>query len=135
MKRRRKNKKVVEVDMDELRSIVDSSATGPLSEEQRNKLLSTLELLVQQIDPGFRNSEKLSKLVEEMLQGSKDGATGTSKEKEQSKKKRKGGNGRTPAAKIKGAEVVACPHPDLKRGDPCPGCPKDLHGGTAQGCW
>ena len=110
--------------MDELRSIVDSSATGPLSEEQRNKLLSTLELLVQQIDPGFRNSEKLSKLVEEMLQGSKDGATGTSKEKDQSKKKRKGGNGRTPAAKIKGAEVVACPHPDLKRGDPCPGCPK-----------
>ena len=61
MKRRRKNKKVVEVDMDELRGIVDSSASGPLSEEQRNKLLSTLELLVEQIDPEFRNSEKLNK--------------------------------------------------------------------------
>ena len=45
MKRRRKNKTVVDVDMDEIRGIVDSSATGPLSEEQRNKLLSTLELL------------------------------------------------------------------------------------------
>ena len=68
MKRRRKNKTVVDVDMDEIRGIVDSSATGPLSEEQRNKLLSTLEVLVGQIDPEFRNSEKLNKLVREMLQ-------------------------------------------------------------------
>ena len=38
MKRRRKNKTVVDVDMDEIRGIVDSSATGPLSEEQREQL-------------------------------------------------------------------------------------------------
>ena len=122
MKRRRKNKKVVEVDMDELRGIVDSSASGPLSEEQRNKLLSTLELLVEQIDPEFRNSEKLNKLVKEMLEASNAEPAEKTTEQNPDKKKRKGGNGRTPAVKIKGAEVVACSHQDLKRGDPCPGC-------------
>ena len=123
MKRRRKNKTVVDVDMDEIRGIVDSSATGPLSEEQRNKLLSTLELLVGQIDPEFRNSEKLNKLVREMLQSTESTSTsGDSKEQSQDKKKRKGGNGRTPAAHIKGAEIVSCPHHELKRGDLCPDC-------------
>ena len=123
MKRRRKNKTVVDVDMDEIRGIVDSSATGPLREEQRNKLLSTLELLVGQIDPEFRNSEKLNKLVREMLQSTESTSTsGDSKEQSQDKKKRKGGNGRTPAAHIKGAEIVSCPHHELKRGDLCPDC-------------
>ena len=90
MKRRRKNRKVVEVDMDELRGIVDSSASGRLSEEQRNKLLSTLELLVEQIDPEFRNSEKLNKLVQETLQGAEVGADEAPNDKDQEKKKRKG---------------------------------------------
>jgi len=108
--------------MDELRGIVDSSASGPLSEEQRNKILSTLELLVEQIDPEFRNSEKLNKLVKDMLQASEAEPTEKTTEQSPDKKKRKGGNGRTPAVKIKGAEVVACSHQDLKRGDPCPGC-------------
>ena len=109
--------------MDELRGIVDSSASGPLSEEQRNKLLSTLELLASQIDPEYRNSEKLSKLMQEVLQ-----ATGSSSDDKGSqndnadKKKRKGGNGRNPSSKIKGAEVVLCSHQELKRGDPCPAC-------------
>lgn len=108
--------------MDELRGIVDSSASGPLSEEQRNKLLSTLELLVEQIDPEFRNSEKLNKLVKEMLQASEAEPTEKTTEQSPDKKKRKGGNGRTPAVKIKGAEVVPCSHQGLKRGDACPGC-------------
>lgn len=112
--------------MDELRGIVDSSASGPLSEEQRNKLLSTLELLVEQIDPEFRNSEKLNKLVKEMLETSGTGAEPAEEtaKQNQEKKKRKGGNGQTPASKIKGAEVVPCSHQDLKRGTPCPGCKK-----------
>lgn len=110
--------------MDELRGIVDSSASGPLGEEQRHKLLSTLELLVEQIDPEFRNSEKLNKLVQEMLQGAEGGADEAPNDKDQEKKKRKGGSGRTPTSTIKGAEVVSCTHEDLKRGDICPGCNK-----------
>lgn len=126
MKKRRRKKKVVEVDMDELRGIVDSSASGPLSEDQRNKLLSTLELLAEQIDPAFRNSEKLNKLVEEMLRSSSSETSDKGKDKAQGgdDKKRKGGNGRTPAAQIKGAEVISCPHQKLNRGDPCPECEK-----------
>jgi hypothetical protein len=106
--------------MDELRSIVDSSASGPLSEEQREKLLSTLELLVNQIDPEFRNSEKLNKLVQEML----NNESAPEKKTGDDNKKRKGGNGRAPASEIKGAEVIKCAHQELKRGDLCPGCEK-----------
>ena len=124
--KRRRGKKVVNVDVDELDGIIEASASGPLSSEQRDKLRSTLQLLIDQIDPEFRNSEKLNKLVQEMLQST--GSTSTSgdseatTEKSPEKKKRKGGKGRTPAAQIKGAEVISCPHQDLKRGARCPEC-------------
>lgn len=61
--KRRRGKKVVNVDVDELDGIIEASASGPLSSEQRDKLRSTLQLLIDQIDPEFRNSEKLNKLV------------------------------------------------------------------------
>ena len=96
------------------------------TEGRGDKLRSTLQLLIDQIDPEFRNSEKLNKLVQEMLQST--GSTSTSgdseatTEKSPEKKKRKGGKGRTPAAQIKGAEVISCPHKDLKHGARCPEC-------------
>lgn len=124
MGRKRKNRNAIEVEVnvDELNRIIDASASGPLDEEQRDKLRKTLELLIDQIDPEFRNSEKLSKLVDEMMgkaQLDKD-----SGQKNDEKKKGEGGNGRTPATKITGAQTVEVPHPELNRGDQCPSCEK-----------
>ena len=128
MGRKRAKKTKVEVDVDELNRIIDASASGPLTEDQRNTLRTTLQLLIDKIDPKFRNSEKLGHLLEEMMQS----MTGSDKEskdkdsvtqdKDKKKEKGKGGNGRRPASEIKGAKIEKHPHQDLKRGDPCPDC-------------
>jgi hypothetical protein len=124
-KKRRRNKKTeVEVDVDELEGIIDASATGPLTAEQRDKLRTTLQLLIAQIDPKFRSSEKLDKLVKELLQTSdspSEEKPGNEKSKDKNKGKR---NGRTPAVKFTGAETRHVPHQSLKGGDQCPACPK-----------
>lgn len=125
-KKRRRNKKEIEVDVDELDNIINASADGPLSSEQRDKLRRTLHLLIDQIDPKFRNSEKLNDLVKELLD---DSASDGKPEREKSKGKGNGKgkgkrNGRTPAVEFTGAETRHHPHESLKSGDPCPECPK-----------
>ena len=133
MAKRKRNKQVVNVDRDELKSIIDASATGPLSEEQRTKLLETLDFLIRKLDPRFRNSEKLDKLVKDLMkandsssdQGSeKDSSADQESEKDEKKQKKRKGNGRTAAKEFHGARKVEVPHEELKRGDQCPGCEK-----------
>lgn len=123
---RRINKKKVEVevDVDELEGIIDASAIGPLTAEQREKLRTTLQLLIDQIDPKFRSSEKLNKLVKELMESS-GSSSDENPENEKSKDKGKGKrNGRTPAVEFTGAQTQTVPHQSLKSGDRCPACPK-----------
>ena len=121
-KKRRKPKKskpkVVEINVQEIEDIIDATATGPLSEEKREKLRSTLRLLIEQLGPESRNSEKLKELIDEVLD-----EEAPKSDEPQKPKKRKPGNGRNGAVKFKGAKKVPVPYEGLKPGDNCPLCP------------
>lgn len=121
-KRRRKSRaEVVQIDVQEIDALIDATASAPLTSEQRERLRTIIHLLIEQIDPRFRTSEKLSKLLEEALADPAEAAP-PDKPAEQPKEKRKPGNGRNGAAKFTGAKKVLVPHQELKPGDTCPGC-------------
>jgi transposase len=124
--RNRKEKPtVIEVDVNEIEEIIASTESGPLSPEQREKLLATVRLLFEQVRSGKssrKDSEKLERVLKALAKG-KDAAGDTPKEKD-----KKPGHGRNGASKFAGAKTVEVKHPELNRGDKCPACSPEKPG-------
>ncbi len=140
----------IELNMDELESILKRARTEPLSEEEHRKLqaaLDTLGFLAQELDSKKTSlkrlrgllfgsqTEKLENVFPESTESQQDEgeepAGGEAIEEDESapqenepqKKKRKG-HGRNGADKYVGAEKTRIPHQSLKAGEGCPksGC-------------
>jgi transposase len=142
-----------EVKLEELEKILARTEFGPLSEEDRGKLggaVDTLAFLTQELEKKGTSIKRLRKLIfgastEKTSQvvgetavdagdkaddassnsggaAASDGANVAGKDA-QDKPKRKG-HGKNGAADYQGAEKVSVDHESLKRGDPCPKCPK-----------
>lgn len=129
MARKRKEKPtIVEVDVNEIEAIIAATEFGPLTPEQKDKLLTTVRLLFEQIRSGKstrKDSEKLERVLKALAK-EKDGAA---KDKDKDKdKEKKPGHGRNGVAKFAGAKVVEVKHPELNRGDKCPSCPAEKSG-------
>ncbi len=126
MASQRKNKtKIVEVDVNEIEEIIAATESGPLTPEQREKLLSTVRLLFDSVRSGSatkKDSEKLDRVLNALAKEN-NADEGSAKNK-----KRKPGTGRNGAAKFAGAVTIEVPHPELKRGDKCPACPPEKAG-------
>lgn len=125
--------KRIQIDMDELEALRARAKSGPLSEDDDEKLKALFETLfyMQQELEGkgasikrLRNllfgpsSEKTSKVLNKDSE-SKDKAQAESESGEKKKKKRKG-HGRNGASAYSGAEKVEVAHESLKSGEPCP---------------
>jgi len=123
---------VLELSMDELRSIIERSKEG-LSEKDREVLSSLIEsyaLLLNEIGDKKATIARLRQLVfgaktetkanvmKRAGKPSPSGASEESTEKPKKKHKRKG-HGRTPAEAYAGTERVKIPHATLKPGDVC----------------
>lgn len=139
-----------DVRLDELKGILERTRSV-LSEEEHQTLedavdtLATLTVELEKKGASIRRlrqmlfgarTEKTSTLFDEdppaEESGAADGNAPTdggdasaddSHDKKQPKRKAKG-HGRNGAADYRGAKRVPVPHPTLKRGDPCPACPK-----------
>jgi len=143
-----------ELKLEELKAIVSRARTSPLSEEDLDKLdgaVDTLAFLTQELEKKGASIRRLRKLIfgastEKTSQvvgkstedtgseaddassdndagaaGDDAGAAGDEKAKDKPKRK---GHGRNGAEDYQGAEKVKVSHESLKRGDPCPECPK-----------
>lgn len=120
MARKRKEKPtIVEVDVSEIEGIIAATESGPLTPDQREKLLTTVRLLFTQIRSGKstrKDSEKLERVLKALAK-KKDGDEGAAKDTET-----RPGHGRNGAAKFAGAKTVEVKHPELIKGDKCPAC-------------
>lgn len=137
--------KRMELGLPELKAIIERTASGPLSAEDREKLVGavdTLAYVTLELDKKGVSISRLRKLIfgastEKTSQvvgdtggagqssGEEDGDrddTGAKDDDGKPKPKRKG-HGRNGAAAYKGAEKVKVAHETLKPGDPCPECP------------
>lgn len=128
-KHRKTKQKVVEVDLPELRSLVERSRTL-LGEEDGNKLEEAVAVLTFLLEELQRKNTSIAKL-RRMLFGEKTEKTsrvlGEEKSSERGEAKEKSrakppGHGRLGAAAYTGAQRVPVPHPTLKAGDCCEAC-------------
>lgn len=113
MKRKRRR---VEIDIERLDGIVESSRERPLDDQERNALHTALHEMASRL-AGWRNSEKASQVLDTT-------APETPPPLPPAQGKAKKGHGRNGADAFPGAERVAVPHPDLQPGCPCPECHK-----------
>ena len=109
MKKRKRSR--VDVNIEELDSIVDAAQEKPLTREEGEKLKSAIHLLAAQIVPEHPNSEK------------KDDVFGDGRP-DKPGRPRAAGHGRNPASAFTGAEQVQVPHETLNSGCGCPECEK-----------
>lgn len=122
---RKSKTNLVEVDVNEIEEIIAATESGPLTPEQREKLLATVRLLFESVRSGSasrKDSEKLDRVLSALAK-EKNAEEGGAKSKQ-----RKPGTGRNGAAKFAGAVTIGVPHPELKRGDKCPACPPEKTG-------
>jgi transposase len=147
----RKNKsgkskpEVLVLEMAQLEDIVKRALSGPISEADGAKLLSSLgslawlqqELANKDITLarlrslfGLNTSEKKSDLLGETdSDGEPNNPPNDDNEKPKPKPKPKPkGHGRNAAADYTGAEHIEVPHESLKPSDPCPACPVNMQG-------
>ena len=117
--KRKKKVTIVDIDVNEIEEIIAATESGPLTPEQREKLLATVRLLFQQVGPGSRSSEKLERILAALAKQGEEVKTDV----DSTKKTKKPGHGRNGAVKFAGAKIVEVPHPELKKGDICPACP------------
>lgn len=121
-RKRTEKPKIVEVDVNEIEAIIAATESGPLTPEQREKLLTTVRLLFEQIRSG-KSTRKDSEKLDRVLKALAKGKNAPAKDKE-----KKPGHGRNGAAKFVGAKVIEVKHPELKKGDKCPSCPPEKSG-------
>ena len=131
---------VLVLDMTELEDIVKRALSGPISEADGAKILSSLGSLAwlqQELTNkdvtlarlrslfGLSTSEKTQTVLGDESGGEAkdrgDGSTKTPKPKAK-------GHGRKAADDYKGADRIEVPHESLKSGDPCPECPTNKQG-------
>jgi hypothetical protein len=139
---------VVELSMDELRSIIEHVKELGLPEEDREKLWSVIEsyaFLLDEIKDKKASIARLRQLIfgaqtetKENV-GKRTGKSGTGakekkKKKRKKKKQTKKGHGRIPAEAYTGAEKVGVAHESLRPADPCPneGCRGKVYGRDAR---
>ena len=108
LKRRR-----VDINVKQLDKIVDKTSEALLSDEERGTLKEAIHAMVERLTPGWRTTEKTSKVDPEQ-------PTSVAVTPEAAPKPPKPGHGRNPASAYKGANVVEVPHPDLTPGCRCP---------------
>ena len=126
-----------EVSLDELKGIIERSASGPLDEPARQLLLSvseTLSFLTEQLAHKQVSIARLRKLLFgastetlKNLESTPDqdkSSQESSRNDEPTSSEPKPGHGRHGAEDYTGAKKVNIPHQDLKAGDPCPHCLK-----------
>jgi transposase len=132
-----------EIELDELKAIIERAKTASLSEEDGEKLeaaVDTLAFLTNELEKKGVSIQRLRKLIfgsstEKTSQVFKDtpeksgddsdsasADAGDKKEGEKKKKKKRKGHGRNGASDYKGAEKIKIPHESLQHGDGCPGC-------------
>ena len=102
----------VDVNLEELDQIIERGTHAPLSESESEKLKSALHALAGML-PQPRSTEKTKNVLEQSAAGAPESEPEPAK-----------GHGRNGASTYTGAQKVAVPHPDLRAGDPCPGCEK-----------
>jgi transposase len=127
-----------EIGLDQLKAIIERTATGPLDEQDRQLLLSVSETLCYVTDQLERKSisiarlrkllfgastETLKNLEDQHATDSQDQEQPSAEEPTEPKTKAKG-HGRNGAEDYTGAQKVNIPHETLKPGDPCPHCLK-----------
>ncbi len=151
-RKKRSTPKRQDVPLEALKTILARARTAPLSEEDFDKLegaVDTLAFLTQELEKKGASVRRLRKLIfgasTEKTSQVVDETTGNAEDKDTAagdadaagqdagaqgegaqdkpKKKRKG-HGRNGADAYRGADKEKVPHESLKRGDPCPECPK-----------
>jgi len=119
--------KHLDLDMAELEAILERTRSGPLSEEEHQRLkavVTTLAHLTQELEKKRTSITRLRNL----LFGPRTEKTGDVLKKPagashtagKGKKKKRKGHGRNGADAYQGAKKVEVPHGALKSGDPCP---------------
>jgi len=130
-----------EIELDELKAIIDKAKTASLSEEDGEKLeaaVDTLAFLTNELEKKGVSIQRLRKLIfgsstektsqvfkdtpEKSGGGSDSASDDAGGKKEGEKKKKRKGHGRNGASDYKGAEKIKIPHETLQSGDVCPGC-------------
>jgi len=105
----------IDVDVEELDRLIDSTEQGPLSEADRRRLKTAVHAMAERL-VRRRNTEKISAVLEPKT------TSGTAPTPPQPEQSGSVGHGRNPATAFTGAEKVCVQHAQLKPGDVCPEC-------------
>lgn len=140
----RRKPKVIELDAEELRAIVERTKTSALDAEDHEKLDNTIETCLWMMAELEKKSATLERLrkdlsintkktekTSEVLKGA-DGADSppgsdegkSSENPEKPEKQTPKGHGRNGADAYEGAKTIGSRHESLRSGDPCPKCEK-----------
>ncbi len=118
-----KKRPTLEVNVNELNTILDDALATPLTEDNHKKIKTALNTMAEQLAGGFRTSDKKSKLLADLLNEPKKSPLGADADKswlEPDKGDSKPGHGRRAAADYTGATKVSVSHPTLTSGCACP---------------
>ena len=112
----------IEVNLEELDQVLEEARQAPLSEDDYQKLKTTLHALAEWARS--RSTEKTKAVLGEVENKSQaDAVTRGSSEAQTSKPAgASSGHGRNGAEAFREAKKVEIAHPKLKHGDRCPGC-------------
>ncbi len=132
-RKRKSTSKKYDIDLAAVGRVVDVVGERPLNEEEQNLLKTCHQVLTDLLVREPRNNERSGDVLKELQEAAEAVGPGDSEDAEseesegsfetESKRPRKGGNGRTPREGYPAAEDVHLDHPDLKPGDLCPcGC-------------
>ena len=105
----------IDIDVEELDRLIDSTEQGPLSEADRRRLKTAVHAMAERL-VRRRNTEKISAVLEPKT------TSGTAPTTPQPEQSGSVGHGRNPATAFTGAEKVCVQRAQLKPGDVCPEC-------------
>lgn len=135
----------IELDVQQLRAILQQARSRPLDEQEYSQfeaVLDTMLFVTQELDKKGASIRRLRKLLfgartektrnvvreqseDEQSEAAKSAAeSGTAADSAKNKKKKRKGHGRNGAAAYWGADKIKISHPTLKSGDACPECSK-----------
>ncbi len=127
----------MEMNAEELDSLVARVESGAMAEgdtESIKAMAETIKLLSSAVQEKTMSIKRLLKMLfgaptetsKNVLNtnGDEENSASASSPQSQTEKPKAKGHGRNGAADYPGAERVTVPHESLKRGDPCPECPK-----------
>ena len=118
----------VELDISELKSLIDKARTEPLSEAEHNKLytaLDTLGIVGNELDKKRVSIQRLKQMLfGETTEKTDNVFKGKVRPKDNKSKEPVKGHGRNGAKDYAGAKKTEVKHPELKAGDSCPDCKK-----------